>query len=172
MPLPAARELGFAMAGVVTDGENGHKVLSRRWLKAGLHGKMAYLARPDAIRRRESLDRTLSGVQSALVVAQLYGDGQPNPHPRPLPRAPAASARPGSTALAPPLSHHAHSPAGARAPAEARQVIAAERRALVGPDTGARPGMGRSRSGPSRRPLRRLHTPEEGGGDMGLEDGG
>ncbi len=75
--LAAARELGLTMAGVVTAGASGHMPHFRRWLKARLHGEMAYLARPDAISRREDLGRTLPGFHSALVVAQSYGDGQP-----------------------------------------------------------------------------------------------
>ncbi len=79
--LAASRELGFAMAGVVTDGASGHMAHFRRWVKARLHGEMAYLARPDAIRRREDLARTLPGFRSALVVTHSYGDGQPTAPP-------------------------------------------------------------------------------------------
>lgn len=69
--------LGFEMAGVVTLGRSDHIAHFRRWIAAGLHGEMAYLARPDAVKRRAELDRTLRGFQSAVVVAQSYADREP-----------------------------------------------------------------------------------------------
>ncbi len=79
-----ARALGFEMAGVVTRGESEHMDHFRRWIDAGLHGRMDYLSRPDAIRRRADLDRTLPGFQSALIVAHSYADDRPAaPHPDP-----------------------------------------------------------------------------------------
>ena len=76
-----ASAVGLDWAGVVTLGRSGHMAHFRRWIAAGLHGEMAYLARPDAVRRRADLDRTLSGFQSALVVAQSYADGAPATSP-------------------------------------------------------------------------------------------
>ena len=82
--LAEARALGFEMAGVVTRGDSEHMVHFRRWVASGLHGRMDYLSRTDAVRRRADLDRTLPGFQSALVVAHSYADDQPTtppPHP-------------------------------------------------------------------------------------------
>ena len=76
-----ARALGFDMAGVVTRGESGHMTHFREWLESGLHGTMAYLARPDAVSRRTDLDLTLPGFQSALVVAHSYADAEPATSP-------------------------------------------------------------------------------------------
>ena len=75
--LAEARALGFEMAGVVTRGDSEHMAHFRRWLESGLHGRMDYLSRPDAVTRRADLDLTLQGFQSALVVAHSYGDDQP-----------------------------------------------------------------------------------------------
>ncbi len=76
-----ARAMGLEWAGVATLGRSGHMAHFVRWIAAGLHGEMAYLARPDAVRRRADLDRTLSGFRSALVVAQSYADGDPATSP-------------------------------------------------------------------------------------------
>ena len=75
--LAEARALGFEMAGVVIRGESEHIAHFRRWLESGLHGRMGYLSRPDAVTRRADLDRTLAGFRSALVVAHSYADDQP-----------------------------------------------------------------------------------------------
>ena len=85
--LAEARVLGFEMAGVVTRGDSEHMAHFRRWLESGLHGRMDYLSRPDAVTRRASLDRTLPGFQSALVVAHSYGDDEPTTPPIPPSRA-------------------------------------------------------------------------------------
>ena len=79
--LAEARALGFEMAGVVTRGESEHMAHFRRWLESGLHGRMDYLSRPGAVRRRADLDRTLPGFRSALVVAHSYADDQPTVSP-------------------------------------------------------------------------------------------
>ena len=82
-----ARALGFEMAGVVTRGDSEHMGHFRRWLESGMHGRMDYLARPDAVTRRADLDRTLRGFRSALVVAHSYADDHPATPPRPPSRA-------------------------------------------------------------------------------------
>ena len=71
----------------VTRGESEHMAHFRCWLDSGLHGRMDYLSRPDAVARRGDLDRTLPGFRSALVVAHSYADDRPaDPARRPLPR--------------------------------------------------------------------------------------
>ena len=79
--LAEARSLGFDMAGIVTRGESEHMAHFRHWLESGLHGRMDYLARADAVTRRADLDRTLPGFRSALVVAHSYADDQPTTPP-------------------------------------------------------------------------------------------
>ncbi len=76
-----ALDLGFEMAGVVTRGDSRHMAHFREWVGSGLHGEMAYLARPDAVSRRADLDLTLSGFRSALVVAHSYADDEPATSP-------------------------------------------------------------------------------------------
>jgi epoxyqueuosine reductase len=44
----------------------------RAWLAAGYHGEMGYLARPDAVAKRDALDRVLSGVRCVLTVGINY----------------------------------------------------------------------------------------------------
>ena len=72
---------GFEMAGVVTRHDSRHMAHFREWLRSGLHGEMAYLARPGAVRRRADLDLTLPGFRSALVVAHSYADDAPATSP-------------------------------------------------------------------------------------------
>jgi epoxyqueuosine reductase len=50
----------------------------RAWLDRGFHGEMAYLARPDAVAKREDLAQLLPGVRSVVTVALNY-------HTAPLP---------------------------------------------------------------------------------------
>ena len=76
-----ARALGFQMAGAVNLERSDHMARFRRWIAAGLHGEMAYLARPDAVRRRADLDLTLPGFRSGLVVAHSYADDEPATSP-------------------------------------------------------------------------------------------
>ncbi len=66
-----AEALGFSMVGVAPP-EPEHGAFYRRWLDEGHHGEMSYLARPDAVRRREVPAATLEGVRSAIVVAHEY----------------------------------------------------------------------------------------------------
>ncbi len=72
-----ARVLGFDMAGVVTRSRSDHMVRFRQWIESGLHGTMAYLARPDTVARRADLKATLPDFQSAVVVAHSYADPDP-----------------------------------------------------------------------------------------------
>ena len=76
-----ARALGFEMAGVVTRRASRHMAHFREWLESGLHGTMAYLECPDAVRRRGNLDLTLPAFRSALVVAHSYAGPHPTTSP-------------------------------------------------------------------------------------------
>jgi epoxyqueuosine reductase len=72
-----ARRSGFALAGIASPEPSEHAGFYRRWIAAGRHGEMGYLARPDAVARREDLHGTLEGVRSVLVVAHEYGQDDP-----------------------------------------------------------------------------------------------
>ncbi len=72
-----ARAEGFEMAGVVRPRPSDHGEHLRRWLDEEFHGEMDYLARPDALERRDDPRRSLPGARSALVVAHDYF--QPDP---------------------------------------------------------------------------------------------
>lgn len=67
-----ALEEGFSLAGVASAEASAHADFYRTWIAADRHGEMAYLARPDAIRRRTDLAETLPVVRSCLVVAHEY----------------------------------------------------------------------------------------------------
>ncbi|MXX55013.1 MAG: tRNA epoxyqueuosine(34) reductase QueG [Gemmatimonadetes bacterium] len=79
--LTEAHAMGLEWVGVANLGRSDHIARFRRWIAASLHGEMAYLARPDAVRRRADLDRALSGFRSALVVAQSYANDEPATSP-------------------------------------------------------------------------------------------
>ncbi|GMV03909.1 MAG: tRNA epoxyqueuosine(34) reductase QueG [Gemmatimonadota bacterium] len=72
-----ALELGFDLVGVTTPDASWHMDAYRDWLAAGRHGEMAYLARPDAVARREALEKTLAGVRSVVVVGHEYFQEDP-----------------------------------------------------------------------------------------------
>ena len=72
-----ARDLGFGLFGVASVEPSAHIDLYRRWIEGGSEGEMAYLARGDAVARREDLRRTLSSVRSAIVVGHEYYQEDP-----------------------------------------------------------------------------------------------
>jgi epoxyqueuosine reductase len=67
-----AREIGFAAVGIADAQPTKHGPFYREWLRRGRHGEMAYLARPEAVQRREDLSETWPEVRSVLVVADAY----------------------------------------------------------------------------------------------------
>ncbi|HSG06945.1 MAG TPA: tRNA epoxyqueuosine(34) reductase QueG [Longimicrobiales bacterium] len=72
-----ARALGFTLVGITTPEPTEHLSAYRRWLAEGRHGGMGYLARPDAVARRGSLQETLPGVRSVVVVGHEYCQQDP-----------------------------------------------------------------------------------------------
>jgi epoxyqueuosine reductase len=75
--LALARDEGFDLAGVAPVEPSAHGAFLREWLGEGRHGEMGYLARPDALERREDPGLSLPGARAALVVAHNYH--QPDP---------------------------------------------------------------------------------------------
>jgi epoxyqueuosine reductase len=73
-----ARQLGFDLVGAAPAVPPATAGPFVAWLENGFHGQMAYLARPDAVARRQNPDQILPGVRTVLAVASNY-------HTLPLP---------------------------------------------------------------------------------------
>jgi epoxyqueuosine reductase len=72
-----ARRLGFTLAGVTTPETPAHLSTFERWLDAGRHGDMGYLADNRARARRADLRLILPECKSILVLAAPYADPKP-----------------------------------------------------------------------------------------------
>ena len=85
MPSPdlgrLAAEVGLDLVGVAEVGPTPGHDAYRRWLADGFDAGMAYLRRPDAVRRRADPREILPQARSVIVVASSYAGA---PHP-PLP---------------------------------------------------------------------------------------
>ncbi len=67
-----AREMGFDAVGIAPVGASAHGEAYQRWVAAGMHGEMAYLAREDAVAKRRDPAVLVPGARSAVVVALNY----------------------------------------------------------------------------------------------------
>jgi epoxyqueuosine reductase len=67
-----ARDLGFSMAGIAPAHPSSQLDAYLRWVEAGMHGTMGYLARPDRIARRREPGLILTGARSLVVVGLDY----------------------------------------------------------------------------------------------------
>jgi len=77
-----AREIGFDLVGVTAAGPAQSHARYTDWLSRGHHGKMSYLARPDAVARRADVRMLLPSARSIVVVAMNYYQPPP-PAPPP-----------------------------------------------------------------------------------------
>ena len=68
----AARGLGFDRVGIGPADRPTHSDFYLHWLRRGYAGEMAYLARPDAVRRRVRPVEALPGARSIIVAALQY----------------------------------------------------------------------------------------------------
>ena len=68
-----AVELGFTDVGIIPAAPSPQLDAYLRWIAAGMHGAMGYLARPDRLARRRDLSVILPGVRSLVIVALDYG---------------------------------------------------------------------------------------------------
>jgi epoxyqueuosine reductase len=68
-----AVELGFTDVGIIPAVPSPQLDAYLRWIEAGMHGAMGYLARPDRVARRRDLSVILPGVRSLVIVALDYG---------------------------------------------------------------------------------------------------
>ena len=69
-----ARQLGFTLAGITNPAAPEHFDVFQRWLDAGHHGEMAYLADKTAIERRADPQQILPECQSILVLGIPYSN--------------------------------------------------------------------------------------------------
>jgi epoxyqueuosine reductase len=67
-----ARELGFSMAGIAPAQPSPELDAYLRWVRAGMHGEMGYMAREDREARRRDLNVVLPGARSLVVVGLDY----------------------------------------------------------------------------------------------------
>ena len=67
-----ARALGFTQVGLAPAGPAPHLDAFLRWVAAGRHGEMHYLARPDRLARRQDLNVILPGVKTVIAVGVGY----------------------------------------------------------------------------------------------------
>ena len=67
-----ALEMGFDDVGIAPVGPSAHGDAYARWLAAGMHGEMGYLAREDAVAKRRDPAVLVPGARSAVVVALNY----------------------------------------------------------------------------------------------------
>ncbi len=73
-----ARELGFNLVGLTRAAPSPQLDAYFRWIDAGMHGTMGYMARPDRQARRRDLNAILPGVRSLLVVGLDYRASVPD----------------------------------------------------------------------------------------------
>ena len=73
-----AHRLGFDLVSIAPARPPATATSYQRWLENGFHGEMAYLARAEAVAKREDLSRVQPAVRSVVTVAANY-------HTAPLP---------------------------------------------------------------------------------------
>lgn len=69
-----AYELGFTLVGLTPATPSPTLAAYLRWIAAGYHGNMGYLAREDRLARRRDLNVILSGAKSLVMVGLEYAD--------------------------------------------------------------------------------------------------
>jgi epoxyqueuosine reductase len=72
-----AQALGFSALGVVEAVPSPTLAAYERWIAAGMHAEMGYMARPDRAARRRDLNVILPGVRSLVVVVMDYAQQLP-----------------------------------------------------------------------------------------------
>ncbi|MBN1121368.1 MAG: tRNA epoxyqueuosine(34) reductase QueG [Anaerolineae bacterium] len=70
-----AHRLGFELAGIAPAVASPTLDAYLRWIEAGYHGEMGYMARPDRVARRKDLNVILPGAKSLVVVGMNYYTG-------------------------------------------------------------------------------------------------
>ncbi len=72
-----AAGLGFSLAGITPALPSPQLEAYLRWIEAGYHGTMGYMARPDRVLRRRDLTAILPGARSLIVVGLDYHTALP-----------------------------------------------------------------------------------------------
>jgi epoxyqueuosine reductase len=72
-----AVELGFNLVGLTRAEPSPTLDAYFHWIEAGMHGDMAYMARPDRQQRRRDLNVILPGARSLVIVGLDYGAALP-----------------------------------------------------------------------------------------------
>jgi epoxyqueuosine reductase len=72
-----ARQLGFTLAGITNPDPPEHFGVFQRWLDAGHHGEMAYLANKTSLQRRADPKSILPECRSILVLGIPYSNPSP-----------------------------------------------------------------------------------------------
>ncbi|GAB4576462.1 MAG: tRNA epoxyqueuosine(34) reductase QueG [Anaerolineae bacterium] len=67
--------LGFNLVGITPAVPSPRLEAYLRWIEAGYHGEMGYMARPDRVSRRQDLNVILPGARSLIVVGLDYYTG-------------------------------------------------------------------------------------------------
>lgn len=70
--LAKAAKLGFNLAGITPAEQSPQFDAYQRWIAAGYHGEMGYMARPDRVDRRRDPGVILLGARSLIVVGLDY----------------------------------------------------------------------------------------------------
>ncbi len=76
-----ARRLGFDLAGITTPDPPPHFDFYLRWVQAGYHGEMRYLASARALERRADPRKILPECESILVLGMRYSPAEAAPSP-------------------------------------------------------------------------------------------
>jgi epoxyqueuosine reductase len=70
-----ALDMGFNLVGITPAAPSPTLAAYFRWIEAGMHGTMGYLARPDRQARRRDLNAILPGARSLVIVGLDYHTG-------------------------------------------------------------------------------------------------
>jgi epoxyqueuosine reductase len=73
-----AHQLGLVMLGITPAHPSPRLDAYLRWIRAGQHGSMGYMARPDRVARRTDLSVILPGARSLIIAALDYFTGWPH----------------------------------------------------------------------------------------------
>jgi len=68
-----AIDLGFNLVGITRAEPSPYLDAYFRWIEAGMHGEMGYMARPDRQQRRRDLTAIVPGARALVVVGMDYG---------------------------------------------------------------------------------------------------